>query len=172
MRGHRHIAAFVSFAFASLALGLAACRRPAPARAVAPSPGDFEFRLNDQFVFQPSRIECSAGQALRLRLVNTLPREGPELAHNLVILRPGADVDAFARAGAEASSVEGYVPASFEPAVLARSPLVHPGQSLEFAIVAPSAPGDYPFVCSFPGHCLLGMRGALHVRAAADLRSP
>jgi len=28
---------------------------------------------------------------------------------------------------------------------------------------APAAPGRYPFICSFPGHAQVGMRGVLIV---------
>lgn len=37
-------------------------------------------------------------------------------------------------------------------------------ESAEITITAPDRPGDYPVVCAFPGHCLLGMRGTLTIR--------
>jgi uncharacterized cupredoxin-like copper-binding protein len=29
---------------------------------------------------------------------------------------------------------------------------------------APQAPGEYPFICTFPGHYAIGMKGVLVVR--------
>ena len=43
--------------------------------------------------------------------------------------------------------------------------LVQPGQSVTVQFRAPSEPGDYPFVCTFPGHWRV-MNGVLRVRAA------
>jgi azurin len=38
----------------------------------------------------------------------------------------------------------------------------NPGQTVEVTFTAPSATGDYPFICSFPGH-FATMRGTMHV---------
>ena len=138
------------------------CSRPP--RASAPEPGAYELRVDEHFVFSPSRLACSPGQPLRLRIHNAIPPDGPDLFHNLVFLRPGSDVEAFAKAGVDARAEQNYVPAAFLDQVVSASALVHPGKTVELVLIAPSTPGDYPFLCSFPGHCMLGMRGVLAVR--------
>jgi azurin len=55
-----------------------------------------------------------------------------------------------------------YVPQVSE--VLFATPLVDPGASFELTIAAPDQPGDYPYICTFPGHWRL-MQGVLQVQA-------
>ncbi len=84
------------------------------------------------------------------------------LPHNLVITQPkAADEIAMAaiQLGAEGFA-KGYVP-DHGKILVASKLLDHKGeQILEFH--APETPGDYEFVCTFPGHHLL-MRGLMKV---------
>jgi azurin len=54
----------------------------------------------------------------------------------------------------------GFVPES--PLVLFSTPLVNARQSATLEFTAPTEPGDYPFICTFPGHWIT-MRGVLRV---------
>ena len=156
-----------SFPLVGLSIALAALLRPGcarPPRAHAPEPGTHELRVDDRFAFSPDRLACSPGQPLRLRIHNAIPPGGPDLPHNVVLLRIGADVESFAQAGVNARAEHNYIPAAFFDQVITASGLVHPGKTVELVLAAPSTPGDYPLICSFPGHCLLGMRGVLAVR--------
>jgi azurin len=94
---------------------------------------------------------------VRLVLSNT-----GDMLHNLVVTRPG-QADRVANA-ALAMGIQGperdFVPASDD--VLFHTALLQPAASESIYFVAPSAPGDYPFICSFPGHAT-AMRGVLHV---------
>ena len=47
------------------------------------------------------------------------------------------------------------------PDVLAKSKLIDAGETITIEFTAPSKPGDYPYVCTFPGHA--SMRGVLKV---------
>jgi azurin len=58
------------------------------------------------------------------------------------------------------AQARGFVPDS--PNVLFASPLLNARESTVVAFDAPTEPGEYPFVCSFPGHWLT-MRGVLTV---------
>ena len=49
------------------------------------------------------------------------------------------------------------------PQVLFATTLLNPGESVTVQFRAPSQPGDYPFVCTFPGHWRV-MNGVLRVR--------
>jgi len=53
-------------------------------------------------------------------------------------------------------------PAMNDQAIVA-SALVKPRESAEVTFEAPVEPGEYSFVCSFPGHFVLGMKGQLIV---------
>lgn len=55
---------------------------------------------------------------------------------------------------------KGYVPAI--PQVLAATPLVNPNETYRLKFTAPTDPGNYPYVCTFPGHWRL-MFGTMKV---------
>ncbi len=91
--------------------------------------------------------------------------ENPDaMQHNFVLGKPktleviGAAADKMitAKDGAE----KNYVPSI--PQVIAATPLVNPDQTYRLKFVAPSEPGSYPFVCTFPGHWRL-MKGVMTV---------
>jgi len=109
--------------------------------------------------FDKKQITIKAGQKVTLNLDNP---DG--MQHNLVIIKPGtlqkvgAAADALARDpnGAE----KNYVPQVAE--VLWATKLLNPGESYTLEFTAPTQPGDYTFVCTFPGHWR-GMNGILRV---------
>lgn len=76
------------------------------------------------------------------------------MPHNIAILAPGSleEVGSAAEKMPAEPDAEGrlYVPAS--PKVLHATKLAAPGQSIQLAFDAPAEPGDYPYVCTFPGH--------------------
>jgi azurin len=53
-----------------------------------------------------------------------------------------------------------YIPETQD--VLASTPLVNPTETTEITFTAPTAPGRYPYVCTFPGHWRI-MQGTLVV---------
>lgn len=84
-----------------------------------------------------------------------------DMPHNLVIVKPGtADAVGAAAANLGLKGPElSYIPNSSN--VLFHTRLTPPGASDSIYFVAP-APGDYTFVCTFPGHSQV-MRGLLRV---------
>lgn len=95
----------------------------------------------------------------------TLVFDNPDvMQHNLLIIQKGAletvgkAADAMLRA-ADAFDKQ-YIPDI--PEVLHSTPLVDPGESFTLEFTAPAEAGDYPYVCTFPGHWR-GMNGVLRV---------
>ena len=86
------------------------------------------------------------------------------MGHNWVLLADGTDVPAFLVAAAEAVTTD-YVPRG-EPAarILASSKLLGPNERDTVTFTAPTTPGRYEYICSFPGHYQVGMRGVLIVQ--------
>jgi putative heme-binding domain-containing protein len=86
------------------------------------------------------------------------------MPHNVAVLAPGAQKEIGLAAEKMTPEPDGegrlYIPAS--PKVLAATKLVAPGQKLQLAFNAPADEGDYPFICTFPGHWLR-MAGILTV---------
>jgi azurin len=48
------------------------------------------------------------------------------------------------------------------PQVLFHTRLVNPQETVKLEFVAPDKPGDYPYVCTFPGHWSI-MNGVMKV---------
>jgi len=145
-----------------------AASTPAAAPAAAPAatssgPAVIELTANDSMKFSQTRLEVSAGQEVKITLVNqgTMPKQA--MGHNLVILKKGVDPKKVADAAVTAAATE-YIPASAADQILAHTKLLGPKQSDEITFKAPSEPGEYPFLCTFPAHYLSGMKGVLVVK--------
>ena len=106
--------------------------------------------------FQPARIAVKTGLNVRLRFVNdgTLP-------HNVALPRSDDDLDAIAVAAYQAGET-GYIPPAHKDQLIAYTTLASPGQTVEATFVVPP-PGEYTYVCLFPGHAnsMLGTLRAL-----------
>ena len=55
-----------------------------------------------------------------------------------------------------------FLPKQFEKDILAATKLLEPGQRETLKMRAPNSPGEYEFVCTFPGHAVI-MWGTLSV---------
>ena len=127
----------------------------------AAGPRVIEIIANDQMKFSVTAIEAKAGEELKIVLNNqgTLPKEA--MGHNLVLLKAGTDVTAFATAAMTAKDTD-YIPAAMKDKVLASIPVLGPKKTGDVTFKAPAA-GEYAFICSFPGHYML-MKGTLTVK--------
>jgi len=95
----------------------------------------------------------------------TLVFENPDgMQHNLLIAQPGTLEIVGKAADDMLRSSEAYekqyIPSI--PEVLHHTPLVNPGESFTLEFTAPTQPGDYPYLCTFPGHWR-GMNGIMRV---------
>jgi azurin len=117
----------------------------------------------DDMKYSVTTIDAKPGETLRIKLVNkgTLPKLA--MAHNIVVLKAGAKQIDFANAAALARATD-FIPPDMKDQVLAATTLAGPGETVELTIKLPSAPGSYPFICSFPGHFAAGMRGNIVVK--------
>jgi azurin len=109
--------------------------------------------------FAPKELKAKAGTPVRIVF------ENPDLMqHNLVLVARGADEEVGMLADQMATKPDGltkqFVPDS--PKVLYATPLVNPSGRAELQFNAPTEPGSYPFLCTFPGHWRI-MRGVLTV---------
>jgi azurin len=85
------------------------------------------------------------------------------MGHNWVLLKAGTDVAAFDAAALNAKDT-GYIPAALSDQIVTHIDLLGPRKSGEADFKAPTAPGDYPFLCTFPAHYQAGMKGVLTVK--------
>jgi azurin len=87
-----------------------------------------------------------------------------DMPHNVVVFRRGTmaqyEKELFGSMNEPDAQLRGFVPDS--PNVLYATRLLNARESAILSFDAPAEPGEYPFVCSFPGHWLT-MRGVLRV---------
>ena len=154
---------------AFLALVLSGCgqKEAAPAstaavEAPAAGPRVVEITANDTMKFSVTTIEAKAGKQLKVILTNagTQPKEA--MGHNWVLLKAGSDAGAFANAAVAAKETN-YIPAALKAQIIASIDLLGPRKSGEVVFTVPG-PGEYPFLCSFPAHFAIGMKGTLIVK--------
>jgi azurin len=122
-----------------------------------------EITAGDTMKYSITAITAKPGEDLKVILTNngTLPIES--MAHNWVLLKVGTDVAAF-DAAAITSKDTGYIPAALSDEIIAHIDLLGPRKSGEVDFKAPTTPGDYPFLCTFPAHYQIGMKGFLTVK--------
>ena len=105
--------------------------------------------IPEQMLYDKTLIVVEAGKAAEIVLIND-----DAMPHNLVITKPGAleEIGNAAEKMPPSADAEGrlYVPDS--PNVLHATRMIESGQQARLSFTTPDAPGDYPFVCTFPGH--------------------
>lgn len=107
-------------------------------------------------------ITAQPGEKIKIRLTTQSKLPATAMAHNWLLLAMGTDAEAFATAGAQARDND-YVPKDMMDKVLAETGLVAGGETAEVTFTVPEEPGNYDFICTFPGHFSTGMRGVLTV---------
>jgi azurin len=124
---------------------------------------EIEVTGDDQMKFNITKIEAQPRQRVTLifKNVGTMPKES--MGHNFVLLKPGTDVAAFIEAGFASASTD-YVAEEVKNQVIAKTKILGPGESVTLNFTAPSEPGTYTYVCTFPGHQAAGMQGILVVQ--------
>ncbi len=111
--------------------------------------------------YSSTELTAQAGQLVEIHYTNS-----DQVQHNFVLGAPGS----LARIGGAAEQfaqspgamAQSYVPDSSD--ILFHTNLLAAGETVAFQFRAPEQPGDYPYMCTFPGHWRL-MNGVLHVVA-------
>lgn len=113
----------------------------------------------DQLAYSQAELTTKAGQQTKLTFTN----QAEALQHNWVLVKGGDEVarqvvEATLPAGVNQQSVLGS-----NPAILAHTALLSSGETSEIKFTAPAEAGEYTYLCTFPGHYQLGMKGKLRV---------
>jgi len=105
---------------------------------------------NDQMRFDTELIRVKAGEPVTLLFKNVgiLPKES--MGHNLVVLKPGADVATFGAEAVSAADNE-YIPKTSLSSIVVYTKLLGPGEEETITFTLEDK-GVYPYLCSFPGH--------------------
>ena len=118
---------------------------------------------DDTMRFNLTTIEAAPGEPMRVELKNIGRMPKQTMAHNFLLLQPMSDADLNAIGNAASMAAPTYLPKDMSK-VLAHTPkLVGPGETTTVDFNAPTEPGEYPYLCTFPGH-FATMRGKLIVK--------
>jgi putative membrane-bound dehydrogenase-like protein len=155
------LAAHVAYASAPVAAG-----DTLPSEPVVKQAPDVTIRLSvktGEMQFDKPQLTVAPGQLVELVFANP-----DSMQHNFVVGASGALQAIGAAADDLARSPNGvaqqYVPQISQ--VLFSTKLVEPGETLTVQFKAPTEVGQYPYICTFPGHWRI-MNGILNVVAPA-----
>ena len=112
----------------------------------------------ERMSYDVKELTVKAGKKIKLTFAN------PDfMPHNILLVQPGKADEIAAKAltlGA-AGFEKQWIPESGD--IIWASKLLNHGTDQVIDFAAPEKPGDYPYVCSFPGHHII-MRGILKVQ--------
>ena len=118
-----------------------------------------------RMIYDKERLAVQSGKSVEFVFSNT-----DNMPHNFAIVQPGGleEIGLLAESTArdEDAMARHYIPRSDK--VLLGSRLLQPGEIQALSYQAPTEPGIYPYVCTYPGHWRR-MYGALYV--VADLKT-
>jgi len=117
-----------------------------------------------QFIYDIKEFTVKPGQKVKLTLINPADSVTRQ-PHNVIIVKPGKkDVVGMAANNGMADptflTTKQAVPDS--PEILHHSKLVQAGQQDTIEFTAPTEVGDYPYLCTYPGHWAI-MNGVMKV---------
>lgn len=115
--------------------------------------------VGNQMLYEQTEIRAPAGSELRIVFANTAT--SPAMSHNVVVLSTtdSTYVDTIGQAALTAKQND-YIPPEHTDLIQAHTSMAAPGDTVEVTFTVPEEPGDYPYLCTFPGHYQT-MRGTL-----------
>jgi azurin len=163
LEGHAKISAFFETFAKSYKPGFGEKKKTVQETAFDKQPGVARITINcvrERMLFDKTEFSVKAGQPVSLVFNN--PDATP---HNLAICLPGS-VEEIGLAGNEMAKDPEGIKKDFIPVtdkILYHTKLLNPNSTETLRFTAPTTPGDYPYVCTFPGHWVI-MRGVMKVR--------
>lgn len=117
--------------------------------------------IPEKMKYDIKEFNVIAGQPVKITLKNP-----DAMPHNLLIVNPGKAEEVGVAAGIMPDGFQkNFIPDSKE--IIKASKLIKLGEIDVMKFTAPEKPGDYDFICSFPGHWAM-MRGIMKVLPAME----
>ena len=109
----------------------------------------------NQMAYLTKEFKVKAGQQVTLIMDNIATV--PVMKHNVLILTDETKLDEVGRL---AITAPGNIPQ--HPAILASTPMADAGAQTQVNFKAPTTPGKYVYICTYPGHYAM-MQGVMIV---------
>lgn len=163
------LCAFVAISASALAdqatTSKPATQKPTAQKAAPAAKGEartIELTATEAMKYDKTQLTARAGEKLHivLKAIGTMPKMA--MAHNFVLLKADASPLEINNAAFNARATD-FIPESQKDKIIAFTPLAGGGETVETTFTAPKA-GTYPFLCTFPGHFVQGMKGTLVVK--------
>lgn len=150
----------IALGCSALLISVAGC-----ARAPQVPPKTVTIEANDKMKYDVTAIEAKPGQQIVVTLKNVGTTPKFSMGHNFVLLDRIVNEQNVMRFldAASTEAAHDYVPPGNKD-VIAHSKLLGPGETDTVTFNAPQIPGDYLYLCSFPGHYAQGTKGILTVK--------
>jgi azurin len=135
-------------------------------RAPEAPPKEVTIQADDKMRYDVTAFDAKPGQKISVTIKNIGTTPKFSMGHNFVLLDRMINTGNVQSAFLDKASMEAshdYVPPGAKE-VLAHSKLLGPGESETVTFNAPYVPGDYLYLCSFPGHYSQGTKGFMTVK--------
>jgi azurin len=129
-------------------------------------PKEVTIQADDKMRYDLTAFDVSPGRKVSVTIKNIGTTPKFSMGHNFVLLDRTINTGNVQASFLDKASTEAshdYVPPGAKE-VLAHSKLLGPGESEVVTFNAPYIPGDYLYVCSFPGHYSQGTKGFMTVK--------
>ena len=150
----------IGLACSTLAFSVSSCSRAPEA-----PPKTVEVNADDKMKFDLTAFEVKPGQKVVVTFKNVGTTPKFSMGHNFVLLDRTVNtgnVQTFLDK-ASMDAAHDYVPPDAKE-VLAHSKLLGPDETETVTFNAPFVPGEYLYLCSFPGHYSQGTKGFMTVK--------
>lgn len=114
--------------------------------------------VGNEMRYETTEFTVQAGQEVRIVFENTATSDA--MHHNVIVLDSEDAINRVGNAALEAGPSADYVPE--DEAIIAHTAMAAPGETVEVTFTAPDTPGDYPYICTYPGHFMV-MQGTMTV---------
>ena len=117
----------------------------------------------EQMKWDVATIQAKPGEQIHVVLKTTGSMPKIAMAHNFVLLKADVNPQDVANSAMTARETD-FIPDSMKDKIIAHSGLAGGGETTQVTFKAPTKPGTYPYLCTFPGHFAVGMKGELVVK--------
>lgn len=116
----------------------------------------------DRLRYSIEEIRVSPGIRIELtfKTVSELPES--QMVHNWLLLKKDVDLQEFVARSVRHEENE-YIDPELTGKIVATTSMLGGGEQETIRFTAPQDRGEYPYVCTFPGHYAAGMKGTLIV---------